>query len=749
MSATAHLDSALPRTGTAVARPRAAWSRAAARVAALACVAIAAVLGAGVLGLGLYAAAHGDRIYEGVEIAGVPVGGMTQAEASAAIVARFDAYAAAPLALTAADRRFELTPRDLGARIDGDASARDAFAYGRAGSAWARSQAWARGLLRGEDVPPRVALDAATLDERLRAIAPAFVRAPVDAAVRMDAVGAPELLTDHAGLSLDLTASRQALLRRVSELGGAPVPLITRERPAAITVADLEPALSGARAAVDAPLVLTAAEGNWHVAAADLKQIVVADSTGVRVDRAPLETVVAGIAAEIDRPATDAGITVDEAGALVVAPGTDAATVDIAATTDRAVSALESGADAIDLTVARAAPAITDDLAAAAAERAESLIRDGLALTWDGGEGRLSRDDMLWALTIVPQPGQSEPFALGVDEAVVAELLGVVAAEIERPAADARFRIVDGRITVVAEAKTGRALDLDAGLRDIAAAFGKPAPTVRLKVSDVKPKFTAADLPKIKLNEEILGESTTYYGQSSDPRRQNVERAAQLEGGWLVAPGGVFSYVENVGQIDESTGFATGFGIVADEGGGITTAPVIGGGICQVSTTIFQAAFWAGMPIVERVQHPYWLTSYGQPPSGMTGLDAMVNVEDDWSLDMKFQNTTDGWIAVLVQGDGVNLTAKIVGTNPGWDIEVSDPEITNLVPKVEKMVYTDSPELPQGQELQVETAQDGFDVAISRVVTKDGEVIDDLTLSSSFLPARNMTLRGTGSTDGA
>ena len=130
----------------------------------------------------------------------------------------------------------------------------------------------------------------------------------------------------------------------------------------------------------------------------------------------------------------------------------------------------------------------------------------------------------------------------------------------------------------------------------------------------------------------------------------------------------------------------------------MTTAPVIGGGICQVSTTIFQAAFWAGLEIEERWQHPYWLTSYGQPPRGMKGLDAMVNIEDDWALDMKFRNTTEDWIAVVVMYDSQNVTAQILGTDPGWDVSVSEPIISNVVPKDDKMYYTESPELPVGQE---------------------------------------------------
>ena len=147
----------------------------------------------------------------------------------------------------------------------------------------------------------------------------------------------------------------------------------------------------------------------------------------------------------------------------------------------------------------------------------------------------------------------------------------------------------------------------------------------------------------------------------------------EIEDGWLIPPDGVFSYAEFMGLVDEANGFVTGYGIVADPNGGVTTAPVIGGGICQVSTTIFQAAFWAGLPIVERWAHPYWLRGYGQAPYGMQGLDAMVNIEPDWALDLKFKNTTGNWIALVMVADGENVHAEIRGTDPGWEIDVPEP----------------------------------------------------------------------------
>jgi vancomycin resistance protein YoaR len=245
---------------------------------------------------------------------------------------------------------------------------------------------------------------------------------------------------------------------------------------------------------------------------------------------------------------------------------------------------------------------------------------------------------------------------------------------------------------------------------------------------------------------DVLAESSTYYGDSSDARRNNVEVAAELQNGWLIAPGAQFSYAEFIGGVTADQGFVTGFGIVDDGAGGVTTAPVIGGGICQVSTTIFQAAFWAGMQIDERYSHPYWIQTYGEPPRGMKGLDAMVNIDEvNGTLDFKFTNTTGNWIAVQVVDDGTVLTARIVGTDPGWTVDVGQPDITNVIKPDTGTQYTDSPELPDGTKLQVEYAQEGFTSTIHRTITgKDGKVVADGDLVGSYGASENTILVGTG-----
>ena len=196
------------------------------------------------------------------------------------------------------------------------------------------------------------------------------------------------------------------------------------------------------------------------------------------------------------------------------------------------------------------------------------------------------------------------------------------------PVVEPVLRYVDGEITLDQPSQTGIAVNEEETVSNIVDALLGGKDSAAMVLEETEPELNAAAIAEIDLS-DVLAESSTYYGDSSDARRHNVETAAKLQAGWMIPPGGQFSFAEFIGAVDEESGFVTGFGIVDDPTtGGVTTAPVVGGGICQVSTTIFQAAFWAGLQIDERYTHPYWIQAYGEPPRGMEGLDAMVNIED-------------------------------------------------------------------------------------------------------------------------
>jgi vancomycin resistance protein YoaR len=723
-----------------------ARSQAVARLLTRALLVVALFLAAGVAGLALYASSHQGRIYQGIQVAGLDLGGLSPADARSRLDEHFADYAGRPLTLTAGNQSFEITPAEVGARLDSEMTIEAALNWGRQGSPWDQSRAWARALVHGVAIPPVIHLDPDAAHGSIAAIAPNVVKPAIDARLAFGASGSPEIVPDVTGTQLDYVATESLLAERIASFARDPVPMVTRDDPADVTAASLAPNLPQADAAVDAPLILSFDDAVWHVPPDNLRLLLGVDraTSNLRVDSRPLHSLVSGLATEIDRDAVDASITVDDNGRLAVVPAIPAARVDVDASVAAIAEGLLAGEDEIALVVDETPAEISDAMAAAAVERGEDLLDHGISLTWDGGQGMLDRGDLLRALTIRSRPGADEPFMFGLDPDLVRESLERHALDFDIPVQDARWRIVDGKIQLAVPESKGRELDLDRGVASVMAAFLDQETEVELGVRPLMPRWTAKDGSAITLGDDILGEGATWYGDSSDARRQNIEIASSSLNGWLVPPDGTFSYADSVGLITEEKGYITGLGIVDDGNGGFTTAPVVGGGICQVSTTLYQAAFWAGLPFVERHQHPYYLRTYGEAASGLPGLDAMVNIEPDWRLDLKLKNTTGRWIAVLLIPDGAMVSARIVGTDPGWEVIVPEPTIENEIEAPKQMIYTESPELPLGEERVVESAQDGFDVRIDRTVLDDGKVVLQDAVFSSFAPSRNTTLRGTG-----
>lgn len=705
---------------------------------------------ASVAGFTAFGFRYADRVYPGTTMAGIDVGGMTRDEVSTAIQARFLDFADTPMTLTAGEQSFDISVTDLGIRLDDEATVDKVMASGRSESLWARSIIWSQGALEGNSLEPVFAVEDEVFRGALQSIAPGVLFAPSDARVDVSSAGDVELVSDVAGLSLNVSATKANVLERVGSMETSSVPLSLVSVPASVATSDLEGGLPDAQRALSSAIVLQSNDGEWGLSRSALSELVWVNDTGsMQVRRDGVESYVQSLADQINRPAENADLTVDEAGAFVVVPQVDSAEVDVGATVDRLVAAIDRGETSVDISVGRAQPAIQNEAAQDWAERADALVGEGIELTWNGGSSQLGRTDLIAALAIEPQPDADEQFSLSFDQGVLAERLTPLQEDLFIDKKEAQFRLVNDQIKFQTEAKQGRDLDMDASVNTILEAVNGGDSEAALVITTLEPTYTGDSRASISLP-DILGQSQTYYGNSSDPRRNNVERATEIEDGWLIPPDGIFSYAEFMGLVDEANGFVTGYGIVADPNGGVTTAPVIGGGICQVSTTIYQAAFWAGLPIVERWAHPYWLQGYGQAPYGMQGLDAMVNIEPGWALDLKFKNTTGNWIALVMVADGENVYAEIRGTNRDWDIQVVDPVITNVVKPSTEMIYTDSPELPRGEELQVESAREGFTSTITRTVRNgDGDVVDEYVLESTYAASRDTTLRGTGPAGGS
>ena len=718
-------------------------------IAGLAAVAVIAMI----VGLALYAYGHQGRVYQGVSIAGVDVGGMTESEAVGELKREFASYMNSPLMLSHDGQMYAISPNQLGLRLDAETSVESAMRFGREGSLWSRSQDWASGIFGGTTVDAAIEEDATTSDRGLLALTEAVARPAVNASIDFGS-DAPTIVPEVLGVGYDVGATKAVLLHRVSGRSGEPIPVATTVLQPEVTTAVLEQTLPSTQSALASALVVRGIEGRtWTVDQAQLRAIVSVspDGASVNVDRAAIAEMVSGIAEAIERPAVDAVLFVDGSGALAIIPGDQSVAVDADASVEGIATSLLSGTHQVELVIEREAPAITDELAAGSKAEIEAILANGITVKWDGGEKALTPQDLMSALLIQETPGESAPFTFSLSPEVLTSYVQTFAGDIEVEPREAQFRLIDGKVKAHQEGREGVLIDYESSAERIEKAVFAGYGSSNLKVENVTPQYTDKDADRVELP-DVLGESYTSYANSSEARKINIERAVDLLNGWLVAPGEEFSYVNLIGEITEDNGFEVGLGIVADPSnpGAVMTAPVVGGGICQVSTTIYQSAFWAGLPFTERWAHPYWIQSYGQPPTGMKGLDAMVNIETEPSeyattLDLRFVNTTGNWIAVEMVADGQNVTSRVLGTDPGWTIDVSDAEISDIVRPDTTPIRQDSPEVPSGEERQVETAQDGFDAEITRMVKdRNGTVIDDYTVASTYSATSNRVLVGTG-----
>ncbi len=231
---------------------------------------------------------------------------------------------------------------------------------------------------------------------------------------------------------------------------------------------------------------------------------------------------------------------------------------------------------------------------------------------------------------------------------------------------------------------------------------------------DVKEAAVSPDRPEKLGKLELIGEGVSSFAGSAYERATNIKVGASYLTGKVIKPHSVFSFLDAVGEISAKQGYVKGYAIMADQ-----TVPDVGGGICQVSTTTFRAAFYAGLPIVERNAHLYrvsWYEELNEP----VGFDAAVYQP---GVDMKFENPTDYYMVVLSFIENGKLKVQILGNKiPGQQVDLIAGGISNVTNPPKDRTEVD-PTLAPGQKKQIDSARKGLTTSITRVVKQDGNEI--------------------------
>jgi len=256
---------------------------------------------------------------------------------------------------------------------------------------------------------------------------------------------------------------------------------------------------------------------------------------------------------------------------------------------------------------------------------------------------------------------------------------------------------------------------------------------VVIKIDKKSPSITIESVNNLGI-EELLGRGESLFAGSIASRIHNIETASKRISGNLVAPGETFSFNEALGEVSSLTGYQKAY-IIKDG----KTILGDGGGVCQVSTTLFRAVLNSGLPIIERSPHSYRVYYYEQdsPP----GLDATVFAP---TTDFKFINDTPSHILIQSSVDlkKNKIVFEIYGKKDGRTVSISKPKILSQTPPPEDL-YIDDPTLPLGTIKQIEHKAWGAVVSFDYKVENNGILIFQKTFISKYRPWQAVFLRGT------
>jgi vancomycin resistance protein YoaR len=452
------------------------------------------------------------------------------------------------------------------------------------------------------------------------------------------------------------------------------------------------------------------------------------------------------IASQIDQPKTEATLLLNGTD-IVAQPGQVGRELKIDATLIYLGGQLQTFADGeVPLVVQEIQPQILD--VSAQADMARQVLSQPLTLT-------------------IPNAAQDDPAPYVYNQQVLVQLLGVqrtengvqvvlnqtglrdalvpVKDQLDRAPTDAKFTFNDDtrQLDLISESKIGRTMDIEASIKAINDALFRGEHSVPLVVNETQPRVSSTATAQDLGITQLIAAETSYFFGSSAERIQNITAAASQFHGILVAPGETFSMGEHMGDVSLDNGFAEALIIY-----GGRTIKGVGGGVCQVSTTLFRTVFNAGFPVVERTPHAYRVSYYEETAGGgvdprLAGLDATVYFP---LVDFKFTNDSPYWILMETYIGSGSLTWKFYSTSDGRSVTWDTSGVTNVVP-APSPAFEENPDLRKNEMKQVDWAANGADVTVTRTVSRDGGVLFQDQFTTHYQPWQAVCQYGPDSRD--
>lgn len=368
-------------------------------------------------------------------------------------------------------------------------------------------------------------------------------------------------------------------------------------------------------------------------------------------------------------------------------------------------------------------PRVTTELLKSRFSEVQNLLLERPHLVYGSKKFYLTEKEYLSFLSI------KEDGSLSFDLEQIKAYISKLSSQINRPAKALSFKVEGTAIKNLVSGQEGLAVEVDLVSRQLFLDIqsGKKVET-EISVKKTKPAVPSNELGI----EELLAEGFSNFTGSIPGRIRNIKRAAAQMNGVLVPPGEAFSFGQAVGEISAATGYD--YAYIISEG---RTVLGTGGGVCQVSTTVFRAALNAGLPILKRSAHAYRVHYYEQ--ASPVGLDATVYLP---TVDLSFKNDTAAYILMTSEVEGEDLRIKFYGKSDGRTAELKGPTIlsTSAAPP---SLFQEDPTLPLGVRKQIDFAAGGASVVFERVVKRGDAVLYQDKFVSNYRPWRAVYLVGT------
>jgi vancomycin resistance protein YoaR len=423
------------------------------------------------------------------------------------------------------------------------------------------------------------------------------------------------------------------------------------------------------------------------------------------LDSAMMDEFLADLAKQVDVQPVDAGLSIDVKNARIeVVEDQKGLKVDRDTLREELKAILFTlHSTEVEIPTIVVEPAVTAEDHRAAREQAEIMISAPLTLTSDGRIWTLTPEQIAVAMDFASEDknGVSTLVPYISAEKLDLSFFDEIAEAVATEPVDAGFDS-DGTKAWVIPGVVGKALDPEKTTEALlAAALTSDSRTVEVAVQTVDPDLTTEEAEAMGLKDRLATYTTEPYRGSAN-RQVNVRITTQYASDVMLAPGDVYNFDKQIGPRTEARGYKLAPGIV----GGGEMEDVLGGGICQVSTTLFNAVFEAGLEVVERHNHSLYISHYPD------GRDATVTAG---SKNLRFKNDTDHYIWIRGTSDGITTTFNIYGTSDGRKVTSSFSGFSYGAARTEVTVV--NPALGPGTTKVKISGQSGRSCSVTRTIT--------------------------------